>query len=113
MITTLDMDGRYAVAGWKGIAFRLAGFPRRWEPCTYLAECEDPYCSCHDDASALHECEDGDGEWVEQDASCGRVLAVMVGDDKQHEVDIADLTPLAEGAYCGCCGQIGCHWGSA
>lgn len=105
MTVKLDYDTRYRVAGWKGIAFRFAGFPTRWEPTTTLVE--DP------ETGETWEADTGEGEHVEQDASCGRVLVVMVGDDKRHEVDVGDLSPLADGEFCGCCGQIGCHWGSA
>lgn len=40
------------------------------------------------------------------------VEVIMVGDDRKHIVDRADLTPLDEGEFCDCCGQIGCGWGS-
>lgn len=101
--TKLDQDARYAVKGWKGIAFRIYGFPKRWEP-------ETAIIPDHDTGEDV-EIETGEGEWIEQDESCGRVLVVMVGDDRRHEVDVEDLTPLAEDAYCGSCGQIGCGWG--
>jgi hypothetical protein len=98
----LDLDGRYAVRGWKGIAFRIDGFPRRFEPYTALAVDEE--------TGEEYEEETGEGEWVEQDESCGRVVVIMVGDDREHEVDVEDLTPLADGEYCGSCGSIGCPW---
>ncbi len=28
------------------------------------------------------------------------VIAIMVGDDREHTVDVADLTPIAEDDYC-------------
>jgi hypothetical protein len=95
----LDKGARYSVRGWRGIAFRIAGFPERWEPCLALVT---------DDDGEEHEEDTGDGEWVEQDESCGRVIVVMVGDDKRHEVDVEDLTPLDPLAYCESCGQMGC-----
>lgn len=36
------------------------------------------------------------------------VVAVMVGDDREHIVDIDDLTPIDEENFCAECGQIGC-----
>lgn len=99
----LDLDARYTVRGWRGIAFRISGFPKRWEP-------EVAIVPDHDTGEDV-EFYTGDGEWFEQDESCGRVIVVMVGDDRRHEVDVDDLTPLAEDAYCGCCGQVGCAWG--
>jgi hypothetical protein len=41
----------------------------------------------------------------------GRVVVTMVGDDKRHNVEPSDLTPLTEGSYCSSCGQIGCTHG--
>jgi hypothetical protein len=32
----------------------------------------------------------------------------MVGDDREHIVDVDDLTEIAREDYCGVCGQIGC-----
>lgn len=101
---TLDLQARYTVRGWRGIAFRIAGFPKVWEP--WMSVCVD------DETGETIEEDTGDGEWVEQDESCGRVIVVMVGDDKRHEVDTDTLTPLGEGDYCDCCGSIGCNWGS-
>lgn len=38
----------------------------------------------------------------------GRVVCVMVGDDRYFVFDREDLRPLAREDYCGSCGQIGC-----
>jgi hypothetical protein len=69
----------YSVKGWRGIAFGVLG----WEQ------------SAPD--------EDGDT------SDTGKVVVVMVGDDKRWVVNEDDITPLAEHDYCGGCGQIGCH----
>lgn len=37
-----------------------------------------------------------------------RVHAHMVGDDRDHIIDVDDLTPLDDDDYCPGCGQIGC-----
>ena len=37
-----------------------------------------------------------------------RVRAVMVGDDREHIVDVSDLTVIPEDGYCRDCGQTGC-----
>lgn len=102
-IQKLDRTARFTVAGWAGIAFRISGFPKRWEPETAIVP-------DHDTGEDI-EIPTGEGEWVEQDESCGEVVVVMVGDDRKHKVGIEDLTPLAEDAYCGSCGQVGCGWG--
>lgn len=37
-----------------------------------------------------------------------RVVAHMIGDDRNYEFDIEDLEPLDDDAYCRDCGQVGC-----
>ncbi len=78
----LDPEARYTAAGWgAGIAFwidKLESFP------------------------------DEDTEWSGYEVETGRVLVVMVGDDKRHSVDPLDLTVLDDLDYCAECGQVGC-----
>ena len=100
--TTLDLDARYAVRGWKGIAFRIWGFPQVWEPNTALV--------VDDETGEESEEDTGEGEWIDGEDH-GRVIVVMVGDDRKHEVDTEDLTKIDEDAYCHSCGQIGCSHG--
>ena len=71
----------YTVKGYKGIAFYVLG----WET--------EP---------------DEDTEWSGYEQRTGNVLAVMVGDDYRHRVDLDDLTPLESDKFCHDCGQIGC-----
>jgi hypothetical protein len=66
------------------------------------------------------EMEPGKSEWYDEDAGewmfdeepepvrTGRVVAVMIGDDRHFAFDKDDIEPLAREAYCGECGQIGC-----
>lgn len=109
-VARLDMDARYAVKGYPGIAFYISGFPRRWESWLSLGRCSDRDCECWTENGEMHEFDNGEGEWVPQDESCGRVLVVMVGDDRKHNVSVDDLTELAPGAFCHECGQVGCGW---
>lgn len=51
---------------------------------------------------------DEDTEWSGYENRTGRVVAVMVGDDRRFSLDESDLTPLAEDQFCHSCGQIGC-----
>lgn len=74
----------YSVKGYAGVAFTVLG----WET--------KP---------------DEDTEWSGYEQRTGNVIAVMVGDDRQHSVDPDDLAPLAEDAFCRECGQIGCGHG--
>lgn len=72
----------YTIAGWgAGVAWRVRG----WET--------EP---------------DEDTEWSGVEIRTGRVIAVMVGDDRQYSVEPEDLTPLEREEYCGECGQVGC-----
>lgn len=97
----LDMSARYTVAGYRGVAFYLLG----WAPETREVEvwaCE----GTHDDNRHDDTC-----EWwteTETDDSDTFVRAVMVGDDREHIVDVDDLTPISEADYCHECGQVGC-----
>lgn len=100
--TTLDLDARYRVAGYPGVAFWLKG----WATSEHY---EGDILLCTDE-----DCDHGLSDlcWAEGDFSLSidteRVIAVMVGDDREHIIDVTDLTPLAEGDSCGSCGQIGC-----
>ena len=71
----------YKVKGWNGIAFHVLG----WE----LQDNEET-------------------EWSGYQEKTGKVIAVMVGDDRCHTVEESDLIPIEEKEYCGGCGQIGC-----
>lgn len=69
----------YTAAGWgAGVAWRVYG----WETAP-----------------------DEDTEWTGIEERTGRVVAVMVGDDRRFTFDPDDLTPLDDLAYCAECGQ--------
>lgn len=82
----------YSVNGYRGIAFRVSG----WETEPEIEQANE------DNGWTDY----WDGESMQR---TGRVIAVMVGDDYQHVVDVEDLTPLGELEYCGVCGQVGCQ----
>lgn len=71
----------YSVKGYSGIAFRVYGWETEPDEDTHWSGCEN---------------------------RTGRVIAVMIGDDRRHSVDPDDLTPLDDLAYCLECGQVGC-----
>lgn len=81
-MTELDLDARFSVAGYGGIAFYLLDYVK---------------------------VRDEDYEWsgIEYDDR-EKVQAVMVGDDRVHEIDVDDLTEISDDDYCPECGQIGC-----
>jgi hypothetical protein len=72
----------YQIKGWKGVAWHVLG----WET--------EP---------------DEDTEWSGYENRTGKVIAVMIGDDRHFSVDPDDITPVSEEDYCPECGQIGCH----
>lgn len=88
VVNGINFDGRFSVRGYRGIAFFLLG---------YVLESEYT--------------DDGD---IDESWDTDRVVAVMVGDDRRHIIDVSDLTEIAENDYCSVCGQIGCcHDGKA
>lgn len=90
----IDFDARYSVAGYEGIAFYLRGYVE------HVVESE----VYHEDADLY--------EYVPMlVVDDQNVIAVMVGDDREHIVDVDDLTKIDDEDYCSGCGQIGCGWG--
>lgn len=77
----IDFDARYKVDGYGGVAFYLHSWVKMWD-------------------EVLE-------EWVD-DPDYNMVIAIMVGDDREHYIDIADLTKIHDDDYCSGCGQIGC-----
>jgi len=75
----------YDVAGYRGVAWHVYG----WE----LQPTEDT-------------------EWDGIEERTGRVVCVMVGDDRRFTFEPEELTPLRDDDYCGTCGQIGCTHGA-
>lgn len=51
---------------------------------------------------------DEDTEWSGMEQRTGRVVCVMVGDDRHFAFDPDEITPLERKEFCGGCGQIGC-----
>lgn len=80
--TTIDFDARYRVRDMPGVAFYLRGH--------YSEPDEDTIWSGVENVDSSF------------------VRAVMVGDDREHIVDVDDLELLGEDTYCPGCGQIGC-----
>ena len=83
----IDFEAHYSVRAYKGIAFVLLGWAI------------DEDCLKDYDWTGI----------LEPDKS--KVVAVMVGDDRRHEIGVKDLTLLDDAAFCPSCGQIGCGCG--
>jgi hypothetical protein len=82
---TRDPGDRFRVDGYPGVAFYV-----------------------HDRERAATE----DTWWDGIEEETGRVLMVIVGDDRTFAVEPDDLTPLEREDYCSECGQIGCGHGA-
>lgn len=76
-----DADA-YMAQGYRGVAWRVLG----WEI--------EP---------------DEDTTWTGFCVRTGRVVAVMIGDDRYFTFDEEEIAPIAREEYCGECGQIGCR----
>jgi hypothetical protein len=98
-----DFDARYTVADMPGVAFWLHGWATDRTPESWTLACDDASPDHeHDDACYLYD----EPELV---PDLTRVRAVMVGDDREHIVDITGLTEITEEGYCAGCGQTGCY----
>lgn len=102
MTDTLDFNAQYSVEGFRGIAFNLVGYGT-------TEQYEGDYLVCDDE-----DCDHGLSEmcWTEGETSIVTdldwVRAVMVGDDREHLVEVASLIKLEEDVCS--CGQLGCGW---
>ena len=93
----INFDAHYQIDGWRGIAFYLMGYAQRQEPIM---------CYSLDDDGQEIEIESGEFEAVDD---VDNVIAVMVGDNRQHTVSVDDIHEIDEEAFCRECGQIGCR----
>lgn len=95
---TIDMDARYSVAGYGGIAWYCIGPAKEWteEEWVYRGAGDED-----DESSYLY----NEPEEIDR---AGWVRMVMVGDDRVLEVEEDALTEIGNLDYCAECGQIGC-----
>lgn len=99
----LDFDARYAVTSMSGVAFALIGWAQNECPETCDLTCPYPPGSCDHESQ---ECWTfNPPEFVDNTSV---VRAVMVGDDRELEVDRSELKLISDDDYCSGCGQIGC-----
>lgn len=99
MTAELDLSGIYTVGSMPGVAFRLVGWATGVSEEAYDLDCADDHE--HDEWCYLY----SEPEIYERD---DMVRAVMVGDDREHLVDVDDLSPLDRDGYCLECGQTSC-----
>ena len=100
--TTVNLNGRFTVDGYRGVAFYLLDYAIEEVYEGDLLLCPDEDCDHQLSAMCWAE---GDTTIVKSDHM---VRAVMVGDDREFIVDVDDLTEIPDDSYCPGCGQIGC-----
>ena len=83
----------YTVSGYRGVAWRVYG----WELQDVL---EEDFYDDETDTLVVGT------EFIEE--RTGKVVCVMVGDDRRFTFEPSELMPLDDDDYCGSCGQIGC-----
>jgi len=93
--TTFDFTKTYTAEGYGGIAFRATEFETE-------TTFEYVYCGFGDEE------DDESYDYVEDERLTGRIVAHMVGDDRDFTFDADDLTAIDEDDYCAECGQVGC-----
>jgi len=93
-----DFEPAYRAYGYGAIAWRVTGYAQEWtqEEWVYCGEGDE------DDESNYFYNE------PEQYDDTTRVVAHMIGDDRDFTFDVDDMEPIAREDYCGQCGQIGC-----
>ena len=97
---SVDLNKHYS---WRGIAVTIAGYVQEERTQDGELICDLEFC-IHD----RPECWTEDEFFVADNTD--RVRVVMVGDNREHEVDASDLKALLEDEFCRGCGQVGCAW---
>jgi hypothetical protein len=111
----VNFDGRYTVAGMPGVAFWLHGWVTEMTQESWTLACDNPAHVYAPDSDSEPDRDDTHNaacylyDEPELVPDLTRVRAVMVGDDREHVVDVTDLTEITEDDYCAGCGQTGCH----
>jgi hypothetical protein len=107
--TTVNFDGRFTVAGEPRIAYYLLGWATEWTEESYELDCDSEthvFDRVHDDYCYLY-------NKPEQYDRTDQVIAVMVGDDRQHVVNVEDLTEISGDDVCPGCGAVPSCYGSS
>lgn len=93
-----DFEPAYRADGYGAIAWRVTGYAQEWtqESWEYCGEGDE-----EDDANYYY-------NEPEPYDDVTRVVAHMIGDDRDFTFDIDELTAIDREDYCGECGQIGC-----
>jgi hypothetical protein len=117
--TDFDFTPAYRADGYGAIAWRVTSYAQEWtaEEWTYLGDDADPDAGADDyfERTGYYYPDENPANYVyaepEQIEDRTRVVAHMIGDDRNETFGVDELTPIDDGDYCACCGQIGCAWG--
>lgn len=109
---SLDFDAHYSVSGMEGIAFYLVEYCENEREvagvCCGHTSADGPDFWLDEAIGETHYCDGWCNPETEYELDTSMVVAVMVGDNRKHIVDVDDLTLIDEEDFCYGCGQIGC-----
>lgn len=98
-----DFTATYTVEGYRGVAWYAIRYGQEEIPESWEFECIDPEAHPFDDDHSSACFLYNEPEMVDDTS---KVIAVMVGDDREFEFDIYDLTEIDEDDYCPGCGAV-------
>lgn len=111
-----EYAGVYRVRRWPDVAVRVVGWETEPLAVCYCPDCGWRYCERAGGGGFVSDrgdenCEHHGSRWDEEPEHerTGRLLVCMIGDDRWHSVDPANVQVIARKDFCGECGQIGCH----
>ena len=100
-IYNMDSFSGKVFSDGRGIALAIVGRETE-EETEFQVNCDELDCGHYDDYCF---------EEITSIVFTGRLIAVMIGDDKRFLVDFEDLTEIDDEEFCLGCGQVGCgHW---
>jgi hypothetical protein len=97
--TELDFSAFYRVKGSPGSAWTI-------RPLMVVDGCDGHEDPDHPDGG--YYCDEPGVGCLEERQADDAVIAVMVGDDRKHEIEVSELEVIGDDEFCRSCGQIGC-----
>jgi hypothetical protein len=89
MTETIDpFAGAFTVDGWDGIAWRAIEYKKM-----HVELIDDEWV---------------DNAYSEPIENTDWIVAVMIGDDRRHEIEVSEITMIDDDDYCSECGSMGC-----
>lgn len=94
-----EFAGQYfSCNAYQGVSFRVVGREITFDS-EFVTICDEENCD---------HVEDYCYEEIISEIFTGKLIIVMVGDDKEYVVDSEDLEQINEEDFCHGCGQVGC-----